>query len=71
MEKEKKLMELGSRKFFLCPRKCSSDCVEGGAGNGGSATTSFSSCSKEVGKVTKNNAFAWFNLKLMDFNFML
>lgn len=61
-----KLLELGSRNFFLCPKKASGVGVEGGAGNGGSATTSFASCSKEVDRVSKSG-LGWFNLKFMDF----
>lgn len=56
-------MNLGSRNFFLCPRKC--DVTEGGGGGGGGggtvAKTVSSSCSKEA----ENGRNGW--LKFMDF----
>ncbi|KAL5580248.1 hypothetical protein UlMin_012690 [Ulmus minor] len=61
LDREEKLIELGSRNFFLCQRK--SETVRGIVGD---ATTSSSpsSCAKEAGKVTKSG-FNW--LKFMDF----
>lgn len=52
LDKEEKLKELGSRNFFLCPRK-----VEGGV------TTPFASCAKEADRVAASHG--WF--KLMQF----
>ncbi|KAK0605354.1 hypothetical protein LWI29_025820 [Acer saccharum] len=57
LEKEEKLMELGSRNFFLCGKK-----VE--LNGGGDRTTSSSSCSKEAEKASKTG-IQW--LKFMDF----
>ncbi|KAL2331961.1 hypothetical protein Fmac_019542 [Flemingia macrophylla] len=61
LDKKEKVKELGSRNFFLCPRK-----VEGGV------TTPLVSCSKEVDRVAVSQecgggggGFAWF--KLMQF----
>ncbi|XP_061345404.1 uncharacterized protein At4g22758-like [Gastrolobium bilobum] len=61
--REEKLIELGSRNFFLCPRKPTT-ITEGGA------TTSYASCAKEADKVSDacrggGGGFAWF--KLMHF----
>ncbi|TQE13272.1 hypothetical protein C1H46_001079 [Malus baccata] len=61
LDREEKLMELGSRNFFLCP-----NAKAVGGGGGGGATASSASCSKEAEKVSRNG-FAW--LKFM--NFML
>ncbi|GLT61244.1 hypothetical protein SLA2020_339660 [Shorea laevis] len=55
LDREEKLMALGSRNFFLCPRK---SVVDGGA------TTPSSSCSKQAEKASKTG-FPW--LKFMDF----
>ena len=55
--REKKLMALGSRNFFLCPKKSAVD----GGGCGGGITTS---CSKQAERVSKTG-FSW--LKFMDF----
>ncbi|XP_027342452.1 uncharacterized protein At4g22758-like [Abrus precatorius] len=63
LDREEKLIELGSRNFFLCPRKAS---MEGNRGGG--LTTSFASCAKEADKVSDGcgrGGFAWF--KLMHF----
>ncbi|KAK4854684.1 hypothetical protein QYF36_000185 [Acer negundo] len=57
LEKEEKLMELGSRNFFLCGKKVELNGV-------GDRTTSSSSCSKEVEKASKTG-IQW--LKFMDF----
>lgn len=57
MEREEKLMALGSRNFFLCTKKAASKDGEN------SETTS---CSKEAEKVTKS-VIPW--LKFMDFLF--
>lgn len=61
LNREEKLIELGSRNFFLCPRKANNAAaVEGGV------TTPFASCAKEAEKVRESGgAFAWF--KLMHF----
>lgn len=67
LDKEEKLIELGSRNFFLCPRKPAA-AVEGGAGREGSVTTPFVSCAKEAEKGSHGGdrgGFAW--LKLMNF----
>ncbi|KAB2614919.1 hypothetical protein D8674_021507 [Pyrus ussuriensis x Pyrus communis] len=61
LDREKKLMELGSRNFFLCANAIA---VGGGGGGGGGATASSASCSKEAEKVSRTG-FAW--LKFMDF----
>lgn len=59
--REEKLMELGSRNFFLCPKKP----VKDGCSNSSDGTTSSSStCSKEAGKASKT-VIPW--LKFMDF----
>ncbi|KAJ4827360.1 hypothetical protein Tsubulata_014948 [Turnera subulata] len=58
LDREEKLMELGSRNFFLCLKRSA---VDGGVV--GSLTAS-PSCSKEAEKVTKGG-FPW--LKFMDF----
>ncbi|KAH7510808.1 hypothetical protein JRO89_XSUnG0248100 [Xanthoceras sorbifolium] len=60
LEKEEKLMELGSRNFFLCTKKVESD---GGSGTE-RTTSSSSSCSKEAEKASKTG-IPW--LKFMDF----
>lgn len=53
LDREEKMVALGSRNFFLCNKKTALD---------GGVTTS--SCSKEAEKVSKTG-FAW--LKFMDF----
>ncbi|KHN21457.1 hypothetical protein glysoja_021037 [Glycine soja] len=63
LDRKEKLLELGSRNFFLCPRKAATT-VEG------SVTTSFASCAKEAKKERQGcggggGGFAWF--KLMQF----
>ncbi|KAJ1401753.1 hypothetical protein SESBI_28513 [Sesbania bispinosa] len=63
--REEKLIELGSRNFFLCPRKTSA-----GTNRDGSVTTPFASCAKEADKVRERcgsggGGFGWF--KLMHF----
>lgn len=63
MVREEKLIELGSRNFFLCPRKS----ITGNNRDSG-VTTSFASCGKEVDKVRDEyggGGFGW--LKLMHF----
>lgn len=57
LERDEKLIELGSRNFFLCPKKAVTD-------GGGDGTTSSSSCSKEAVKASKTG-IPW--LKFMDF----
>ncbi|KAE9587988.1 hypothetical protein Lal_00002954 [Lupinus albus] len=72
LDREEKLIEVGSRNFFLCPRKGAS-AVEGGGGGGsgreGSMTTPFASCANEVSKVSyggdRGVGLGWF--KLMHF----
>lgn len=59
LDREEKLMELGSRNFFLCPKKSAAD----GGSSGGGITTSSGSCSKQVEKASKTG-FSW--LKFMD-----
>lgn len=57
LERGEKLMALGSRNFFLCPKKSAVD----GGGCGGGITTS---CSKQAERASKTG-FSW--LKFMDF----
>ncbi|KAJ4724938.1 Pentatricopeptide (PPR) repeat-containing protein-like [Melia azedarach] len=57
LTRDEKLMELGSRNFFLCPKKTVTD-------GGADVTTSSSTCSKEAGKAGKMG-IPW--LKFMDF----
>ncbi|KAI4334288.1 hypothetical protein L6164_018998 [Bauhinia variegata] len=64
LDREEKLMELGSRNFVLCPRKAKTSSMDGETGSGGCATTPFASCSKQADKVAKSG-FHW--LKFMDF----
>ncbi|MED6201732.1 hypothetical protein PIB30_098030 [Stylosanthes scabra] len=65
LNREGKLIELGSRSFFLCPKKASN----GGAAVENSASKKkYASCAEEAGKVREANgggAFGWF--KLMHF----
>ncbi|XP_018848634.1 uncharacterized protein At4g22758 [Juglans regia] len=56
LDREEKLMALGSRNYFLCVRKTES---------GGGERTPSPSCSKEAEKASKIGGFAW--LKFMDF----
>ncbi|XP_027346435.1 uncharacterized protein At4g22758 [Abrus precatorius] len=58
LDRKEKLRDIGSRNFFLCPRKC-------GGGGDGNATTPFASCSREAEKASKGGAFGW--LRFMDF----
>ncbi|XP_062016105.1 uncharacterized protein LOC133732545 [Rosa rugosa] len=62
LDREEKLMELGSRNFFLCPKKSAADGGSGGS-SGGGITTSSGSCSKQAEKASKTG-FSW--LKFMD-----
>lgn len=55
LDREEKLIALGSRNFFLCPKRPM---------EGGGATTASASCSKQAEKASKPG-FAW--LKFMDF----
>ncbi|KAK6936159.1 hypothetical protein RJ641_033189 [Dillenia turbinata] len=57
LDREEKVMNLGSRNFFLCAKRSGID---------GTETTSSSSCSKQAEKVSKIN-IPW--LKFMDFLF--
>ncbi|XP_020214673.1 uncharacterized protein At4g22758 [Cajanus cajan] len=58
LDREEKLKDIGSRNFFLCPRKCD--------GEDGGATTPFASCSREAERASKGGAFGW--LRFMDFS---
>lgn len=58
--REEKLIELGSRNFFLCPTRA----VEDDSSNSNVRTSSSSTCSKEAGKASKTG-IPW--LKFMDF----
>ena len=63
LDRKEKLLELGSRNFFLCPRKPATTVEDG-------VTTSFASCAKEAEKEREGyggggGGFAWF--KLMQF----
>ena len=60
LDRDEKLMALGSRNFFLCPQRTKPAGAE--SSSGGAVTTS--SCSKEAEKPNKGG-FAW--LKFMDF----
>ncbi|KAA8550228.1 hypothetical protein F0562_001912 [Nyssa sinensis] len=60
LDREEKLMTLGSRNFFLCPKKSAT-----GSG-GGEVTTPSASCAKQAEKVSKIG-HPW--LKFMDFLF--
>ncbi|BAT92042.1 hypothetical protein LR48_Vigan05g172200 [Vigna angularis] len=60
LDREENLMELGSRNFFMCPRKPWTT-LEG-------VTTPFASCAKEAEKLRESSGgggFTWF--KLMQF----
>ncbi|MED6180623.1 hypothetical protein PIB30_011926 [Stylosanthes scabra] len=65
LNREGKVIELGSRSFFLCPKKASN----GGAAVEKGARKKYASCAEEAGKVREANggggAFSW--LKLMHF----
>ncbi|TKY67115.1 hypothetical protein E2542_SST10007 [Spatholobus suberectus] len=59
LDREEKLRDIGSRNFFLCPRKC-------GSGDG-SATTPFGSCSREADQASKRGgggAFGWLSERI-------
>ncbi|KAF3657060.1 putative histone deacetylase HDT1-like [Capsicum annuum] len=60
LDREEKLMKLGSRNFFLCPKTSNSD------GAGASSSPSSSSCAKEADKANATKiSLPW--LKFMDF----
>ncbi|CAK9150516.1 unnamed protein product, partial [Ilex paraguariensis] len=59
LDREEKLMALGSRNFFLCPKKSATE-----TGGGGDAAMPSTSCSKQAEKATKIG-LPW--LKFMDF----
>lgn len=62
LDREEKLMKLGSRNFFLCPKTSNSD----GAGASSSPSPSSSSCAKEADKANATKiSLPW--LKFMDF----
>ncbi|OIW09041.1 hypothetical protein TanjilG_16268 [Lupinus angustifolius] len=69
LDREEKLIDLGSRNFFMCPSKAASAVEGGGGGREGSKTTPFASCANEVNKVKQGSdrdaGFGW--LKLMHF----
>ena len=69
LDREEKVMALGSRNFFLCKKKTAMDGASCGRGGGGLTTTSSPSCSKEVeNEVAKSHGVGihpW--LKFMDF----
>ncbi|KAF8039550.1 hypothetical protein BT93_B1920 [Corymbia citriodora subsp. variegata] len=58
LDREEKLMALGSRNFFVCPKKALADATAA------AAAAATSSCSREAQKAAKT-AFNWF--KFMDF----
>lgn len=59
LDRNEKLREIGSRNFFMCPKKLEE------SDNGGdcNVTASFSSCSRQVEKVSKGFGL----LKCIDF----
>ncbi|XP_027191400.1 uncharacterized protein At4g22758-like isoform X2 [Cicer arietinum] len=57
LDRNEKLREIGSRNFFMCPKKESAD------GGDDSITTSCGSCSRQAEKASKG--FGW--LRCMDF----
>lgn len=69
LDREEKVMALGSRNFFLCQKKSGTDGASCSSASGGLTTTSSASCSKELEKeVAKSNGVGihpW--LKFMDF----
>lgn len=69
LDREEKVMALGSRNFFLCQKKSGTDGASCSSASGGLTTTSSAWCSKEVEKeVAKSNGVGihpW--LKFMDF----
>lgn len=58
MDREEKLIELGSRNFFLCPGKSKTTV------DGGNLLPALASCSKQADKDSKPG-FGW--LKFIDF----
>ncbi|KAL9333060.1 hypothetical protein Peur_073199 [Populus x canadensis] len=65
LDRDEKLMALGSRNFFLCPKKSGMDGASCSR-SGGLTTTSSPSCSKEVKEEAAKSGFhPW--LKFMDF----
>lgn len=74
LHREEKVVKLGSRNFFLCPKN-TAHAGEGISGNkkDGSVTTPFVSCANEVDKAREyagcggggGGGFGWF--KLMNF----
>lgn len=66
LDREEKVMALGSRNFFLCQKKSGMDRASCSSGSGGLTTTSSPSCSKEVKEEAAKSGFhPW--LKFMDF----
>ncbi|XP_047323437.1 uncharacterized protein LOC124927127 [Impatiens glandulifera] len=66
LDRDEKLIALGSRNFFLCMKRSAASSVEdGGSSAAAAAVVSSSRCSEEAGKPAKNNIPPW--LKFMDF----
>lgn len=64
LDRNEKLREIGSRNFFMCPKKCSGAGENGESGDG-NVTTPFASCSSEAEKASKGGgfrAFGWLRL---------
>ncbi|CDP06984.1 unnamed protein product [Coffea canephora] len=59
LNRDEKLMALGSRNFFLCPKKC------GGTESDGAVTASSSSCKGQAERATPKFGLPW--LKFMEF----
>ncbi|XP_057466335.1 uncharacterized protein At4g22758 [Actinidia eriantha] len=53
LDREQQLMALGSRNFFLYPKKPAPADESGGGGGGGGVTTPTTSCSKQAEKAPK------------------
>lgn len=67
LNREEKLMALGSRNFFLCSEKAEMDGASCSSSSGGVGikTSPSASCSKEVEKEVATSGFPW--LKFMGF----
>ncbi|KAE9463410.1 hypothetical protein C3L33_04692, partial [Rhododendron williamsianum] len=63
LDREEQLTALGSRNFFLCPKKPPPATASGGGGDGATASTT-ASCSKEAEKANKGG-LPW--LKFLSF----
>lgn len=62
LDREEKLVSLGARNFFLCPKKAA-EAVPTTAESGGAVTTSTARCSNEADHSIKE--LSW--LKFMEF----